>query len=82
MAKIINFPGKTAFPSEVKKLKEISDHIDEIIIGALSEETVDPKELVALLAHRFGSLLGHMEEKRKLWKICEKIIWEQSGIKK
>lgn len=81
MGKVINFPGKSEFPSEIKQLKEISDQIDETIIGALSEETVDSKELVALIAHRFGSLLSLMEEKKKLWKICEKIIAEQAGLK-
>ena len=82
MGKLINFPGSSRFPSEIKALKKTSDRMDEIIITALSEESVDPKELAALIAHRFGSLLALMDEKKKLWKICEKIICEEAGLKK
>ena len=80
MGKIIDFPGHRKYSSEVKQLKEISDRIDGLIVGALSDQAIDPKELAALISHRFGSLLSLVSEKEKLWKICYKIICEQSGL--
>ena len=65
----------------MQKLKEVSDQIDDTLVAALMDQSVEYKELVALLAHRFGALLSHAEEKRKLWKICEKIMREQAGIR-
>lgn len=83
MAKIINFPSKNSkYSSEVKKLKEISDQVDYIIINALTDKNIEYKELTALLAHRLGALLSHGEDKKKLWKICQCIICEQAGLKK
>ena len=82
MGKLINFPGNSKYLSEVKQLKEISDAFDEVIIKALSDQKIDPKELSALIAHRFGTLLSLVEEKSRLWKVCESIIQEQAGLKK
>ncbi len=83
MAKIINFPAKNSrYSSEIKKLKEISDQIDTIIIESLTDQRVEYKELLALIAHRFGALLSHAEDKKKLWKICQNIICEQARLKK
>lgn len=81
MGKIINFPGKMKYSSEVELLKEISDDFDDVIISSLSEKDIDPKELAALIAHRFGSLLALAPEKAKLWKVCSKIICDQAGLK-
>ena len=68
MGKVINFPGRDSqFSSEIKQLKEISDRIDGIIIEALADNSVEYKELAALLAHRLGALLSHADEKKKLW---------------
>jgi len=82
VGKLINFPGNSKYSSEVKQLKEISDAFDDVIIKALSEQKIDPKELSALIAHRFGTLLSLVEEKSLLWKVCESIIREQAGLKK
>ena len=81
MGKLINFPGNMKYSSEVKLLKKTSDEFDDLIIRSLSENDVDPKELAALIAHRFGSLLALVPEKAKLWKVCSKIICDQAGLK-
>lgn len=82
MGKLINFPGNSKYSSEVKHLKDVSDEFDEVIIKALSYQNIDPKELAALIAHRFGTLLALVEEKSRLWKVCEGIIREQAGLRK
>ena len=83
VAKIINFPSRDSqYSSEIKRLKEISDQIDHIIIDALMDQSIEYKELVGLVSHRLGSLLSHSDEKKKLWKVCQQIICEQGGITK
>lgn len=83
MAKILSFPGKKTWHSaEVKKLKEVSDKIDSIVLAALVDNTIEYKEILALMAHRLGTLLSHTDDKKKLWKVCESIAHEQAGLKK
>ncbi len=79
MAKVIDFPKKSQLDRTVKRLKQVSDDIDSIIIAAL-EEGVEPRDLSGVLAHRLGSLMRNIDEKSKLWGVCEKVLKKQAEI--
>ena len=79
MGNLIQFPKGRRVDSNILKLKEISDKLDQILISAL-EEDVDTHELSGLVAHRLGNLMRNVDEKSKLWLICEKVLKKQADI--
>ncbi len=79
MGKVINFPANRRLEETVAKLKGISDEMDQIIIKAINDD-VDPNELAGLLAHRLGTLMRNMEQKSKLWGVCERVLKKQAAI--
>ncbi|MBP6217504.1 MAG: hypothetical protein KA436_02835 [Oligoflexales bacterium] len=66
--------------NEADKLKQISDKIDHLILNSLNRRELEPYEVVGLLAHRLGTLMRHMEQKRRVWDICEKVLKKQAII--
>jgi hypothetical protein len=79
MGDIIQFPKGRRLDSNILKLKAISDQLDQILISAL-EDDVDTHELSGLVAHRLGNLMRNVDEKTKLWMICEKVLKKQANI--
>lgn len=80
MAKIIKFPKQKRHDQAVLKLKDLSDRLDDVILGALAQEGIDPKDVAGLLAHRLGSLMRPMSQKDRLWDVCEKVAKRQAVI--
>jgi hypothetical protein len=78
MGKIINFPDRR-YDQNIAKLKDISDSMDKIIIEAVSNG-MDPNEVAGILAHRLGALMRNMEQKSKLWDVCERLLKRQAAI--
>lgn len=69
-----------AADSEALRLMQISDEIDAIILKHIESGTVDPRDLAGLLAHRLGTLMRHLDQKSKLWDVCEKVLKTQAAI--
>jgi hypothetical protein len=79
MAKVIQFPARAA-DTEAKRLMRIADEIDAVILKHLEAGEVDPRDLAGLLAHRLGTLMRHLDQKNKLWDVCEKVLKAQAEI--
>ena len=81
MGQIIQFPGnQTGRDVEAKRLMRIADEIDALILKHLDQGEVDPRDLAGLMAHRLGTLMRHLEQKSKLWDVCEKVVKAQAAI--
>jgi hypothetical protein len=59
---------------------KIADEIDRVILKHLDAGQIDPRDLAGLIAHRLGTLMRHLEEKGKLWDVCEKVAKTQAAI--
>ncbi len=84
MAKVIDFKPKKKKPqidAEAMKLIRLADEIDSLILKFLEREDVDQWDIAGVLAHRLGSLIGHIEEKEAIWNVCEKVLKQQAAIK-
>lgn len=83
MAKVIQFP-KTANQEkkekEIETLKLVSDQLDDVILEAILEKNLDPKEVAGIIAHRLGSLMRKLESKDDLWDVCERVAKKQAAI--
>jgi hypothetical protein len=80
MGKVIQFPAKSATDSDAAKLLKIADEIDAVILRNLDIGVVDARDIAGLLAHRLGTLMRHMDQKDKLWDVCEKVLKTQAVI--
>lgn len=69
-----------AVDTEALRLMQISDEIDAVILKHIESGTVDPRDLAGLLAHRLGTLMRHLDQKSKLWDVCEKVLKTQAAI--
>ena len=58
----------------------MSDEIDGLIVRYLSDDSIDPREMIGVLAHRAGTLLRHLEHKNEVWEVCEKLLKKQAII--
>jgi len=87
MAKIIDFKNakprhrKPTVDGEAIRLMQLADEIDSVILRYLKNENIDQWDIAGVLAHRLGTLLGHVEDKEKLWDVCEKVLKQQAVIK-
>ena len=81
MGRLIKFPGrKTKELATAEKLVEVAEEVDAVILKHLQDDSIDPRDLVGLLAHRMGTLMNHLDEKSELWQICEKVMKKQAKI--
>lgn len=93
MGRVIQFPSpgsrdetqrkpasREAVDTEALRLMQISDEIDAVILKHIESGTVDPRDLAGLLAHRLGTLMRHLDQKGKLWDVCEKVLKTQAAI--
>jgi hypothetical protein len=77
---VVAFRKKSGPDKEALRLMRIADEIDAVILKHLNAETVDPKDLAGLLAHRLGTLMRHLDGKDILWDVCEKVLKKQAAI--
>lgn len=80
MGIVVPFPQVDALSAQVRVLKVVSDQIDQVLLQAMYREGLLPHELVALLAHRLGHFMRHVDCKSELWKVCEKVLREQAQL--
>lgn len=66
--------------TEALRLMQVSDEIDAVLLKHISAGTVDPRDLAGLMAHRLGSLMRHIDQKSKLWDVCEKVLKAQAAL--
>ena len=82
MGKVIKFPSRSRerIDGTASKLMAIADEIDGIILKHLDAGDVDPRDLAGLIAHRLGALMRPMDQKSKLWDVCERVVRTQAAI--
>ena len=79
MGKLLKFPGPEN--SNLMKLKETSDRIDDLVLNAICENGVDPYEMAGILAHRLGVLIRNLDNNPALLRVCEKVLKKQAAVK-
>jgi hypothetical protein len=79
MGKVIQFPAK-APDEQTRRLLEIANEIDDIIVRHLKDGDIEARDLAGLMAHRLGTLMRHIDQKGKLWDVCEKVLKAQAAI--
>ena len=80
MGQVIQFPNRPARDEEARKMMKIADEIDAVILKHLDAGDIDPRDIAGLIAHRLGTLMRHLDEKSKLWDVCEKVAKAQAAI--
>ena len=89
MGKVIEFKGRVqrqveeealGRDAEAKRLMAIADEIDAVIVKHLHDGDIDPSDLAGLIAHRLGTLMRHLEQKSKVWDVCERVAKAQAAI--
>lgn len=80
MGKVIDFQSKKKSKTdqtELARLLNLSDQVDQIILETLQKGLVDPKELAGILAHRLGTLISHFDNKTLLLQTCIEVLSKQ-----
>lgn len=81
MSKIIRFPiEKRSSTSEVIRWKNASDRIDESLREGLEQHQLSAEELSGLVAHRLGALLRNLDDRSRIWGVCEKVLRKQAVL--
>ena len=80
MGKLIPFAPKNKTDKEAVKLIKMADAIDAIVLEAIDSKELDPEDVAAVLAHRLGTFLNHIDEKISLWEFCEKVLRKQAAL--
>lgn len=82
MGKVITFKPREKTDPEAIKLMKIADAIDSVVLSNLEGDTIDARDMAALLAHRLGTLISHIEDKEVIWDFCQKVLKAQAKIDK
>ena len=61
-------------------IERTPSEIDEVILKHLNDGRIDAKDLAGLLAHRLGTLMRSIDEKSKLWDVCQTVMKKQAKI--
>lgn len=82
MGKVLEFktPEQHREETVTYKLVKMADEIDQVLMRHLSDDDIDPRELVGVLSHRLGTLMNRLEEKDELWHVCQKVMKRQAQI--
>jgi hypothetical protein len=80
MGRVIPFPSKIERNVDAKRLMQIANDLDSVILRHLDLGEVDPRDMAGLIAHRLGTLMRHIDEKSKLWDVCEKVLKAQAAL--
>ena len=63
MGKVLEFRQKESQEDRItRKMIEIADDIDAVILKHLQDSDVEIKDIAGLLSHRLGTLMNHLEE--------------------
>lgn len=88
MGKVLQFNKKPVKDAKTDLLIQLSDEFDAVIVDAVFDQEIDPKDVAGLLAHRLGALIRQLEgpDREKLIRICQEITQKQanrsSGVNK
>lgn len=63
----------TASKADVKAM-HIADEFDRILIKHITDDDVEVKTLIGVMAHRLGAILNKIDRKDEMWEICKKVI--------
>lgn len=80
MGDIIQFPTRDKNKRITKKLVNIADEIDSVILKNLKDGDIETRDLVGILSHRLGHLISHLEGKSEIWDVCEQVLKRQAQI--
>ncbi len=82
MGKVLEFktPEQHREETVTYKLVKMADEIDQVLMRHLTDDDIDPRELVGVLSHRLGTLMNRLEEKDELWHVCQKVMKRQAQI--
>ncbi len=82
MGKVLEFktPEQRREETVTYKLGKMADEIDQVLMRHLTDDDIDPRELVGVLSHRLGTLMNRLEEKDELWHVCQKVMKRQAQI--
>ena len=81
MGKVLKFRQKERQEDRItRKMIEIADDIDAVILKHLQDSDVEIKDVAGLLSHRLGTLMNHLEDKSELWFVIEKVLKKQARI--
>ena len=81
MAKILQFRAKATPPDkDAVKLLLIADEIDAIIVEAMTNRGIEPRDIAAVLAHRLGTLVRNVDQKSELLDICASVAKTQAAV--
>ena len=81
MGKVLKFRHKESQEDRItRKMIEIADDIDALILDHLQDNEVEIKDIAGLLSHRLGTLMNHLEDKSELWFVLEKVLKKQARI--
>lgn len=69
-----------AHADEAQRLMEIASELDDVILRNLHQGDVDPRDLAGLISHRLGTLIRHLDEKERLWSVCEQVLRAQAAL--
>lgn len=65
---------------EAQRLMDIASELDDVILRNLNQGDVDPRDLAGLISHRLGTLIRHLDEKERLWTVCEQVLRSQAAL--
>ena len=81
MGKVLKFRQKERQEDRItRKMIEIADDVDAVILKHLQDNDVETKDLAGILSPRLGTLMNHLEDKSELWHILEKVLKKQARI--
>jgi len=69
-----------AHADEAQRLMDIASELDDVILRNLHQGDVDPRDLAGLISHRLGTLIRHLDEKERLWSVCEQVLRAQAAL--
>lgn len=82
MGKVITFKPRPKTDPEAIKMVQIANAIDAVVLTNLEDDKVDARDMAALLAHRLGTLISHIEDKEMIWDFCQKVLKAQAKMDK
>lgn len=56
------------------KIMQIADEFDRIILKHITDQDIEVKTLIGVMAHRLGAILNKVDRKNDMWDICKKVI--------
>ena len=80
MGKVIQLDKHRKVDRETILLVNVADAVDTIVMNAIKNEGLDPRDLAGVLAHRLGTLIRHLENKERLFEVCTDVARGQAAV--